>query len=69
MDVRETMNILWNTCSELVKLWRNDDAATAMEYAVLLGLIIIACFAALGTMTDALSGVFESVGPMLEIDA
>jgi Flp pilus assembly pilin Flp len=41
----------------LRSLWKNDEAATAVEYAVMLGLVILVCLAAifvLGTNTQTL---------------
>ena len=41
----------------LRSLWKNDEAATAVEYAVMLGLVILVCLAAvfvLGTNTKTL---------------
>lgn len=41
---------------------RNEDGPTAVEYAVMLALIIIVCLAAIAVLGQKASGTFTSVG-------
>jgi pilus assembly protein Flp/PilA len=49
----------------IVKFIRNDDAVTAVEYAVLLSLIIMACIVAVGTLTTNVRDSFEDTSTKL----
>ena len=40
---------------------RNDDGPTAVEYAVMLALIIVVCIAAIGTLGTNANTVFSNV--------
>jgi pilus assembly protein Flp/PilA len=42
-------------------LWRQEDAATAVEYAVLLALIIIAVIGAIGTVGGQTGGMWGNI--------
>jgi pilus assembly protein Flp/PilA len=47
------------------KLWnflRNEDGPTAVEYAVMLALIIVVCIAAISTLGSNANGTFGFVG-------
>lgn len=47
----------------LRKLLREDDGPTAVEYAVLLALIVVACLGAVNSMANATANSFdESAG-------
>lgn len=43
---------------EIVRFWHDEDGATAVEYALIAGLIAVALIAALGTFGDKLSDFF-----------
>ena len=40
---------------------RNDDGPTAVEYAVMLALIVVVCLAAIGTLGNNANSVFSNV--------
>ena len=43
----------------------SDDGATAVEYAVMLGLVILACFASIGVVGSKTSTLFTSASSKL----
>lgn len=43
-----------------------DEAATAVEYAVMLGLILVSCLATLKTLGDASSGMWGNNNTQLQ---
>jgi len=49
----------------LIALLRDDDAATAVEYAVMLALIIVVCLAAISAIGDNASTTFNNVSQSL----
>ena len=46
----------------LVKFLKNEDGPTAVEYAVMLALIIVVCIAAITTLGKNANNTFTSVG-------
>lgn len=44
----------------LVQLVRSDDGPTAVEYAVMLALILLACLAAIGTVGNLVGASFKN---------
>jgi pilus assembly protein Flp/PilA len=46
----------------LVKFLKNEDGPTAVEYAVMLALIIVVCIAAITTLGINANNIFTSVG-------
>jgi pilus assembly protein Flp/PilA len=50
----------------LRRLLTRDDGPTAVEYAVLLALIIASCIAAIGTVGNATSGIWASNNTKLQ---
>ncbi|HBI47033.1 MAG TPA: Flp family type IVb pilin [Planctomycetales bacterium] len=46
----------------LVKFLKSEDGPTAVEYAVMLALIIVVCIAAITTLGTNANNVFSSVG-------
>jgi pilus assembly protein Flp/PilA len=46
----------------LVKFLKNEDGPTAVEYAVMLALIIVVCIAAITTLGNNAKSTFTSVG-------
>jgi pilus assembly protein Flp/PilA len=47
--------------SKLIRLLKNEDGATAIEYGLIASLIAVAIVAVLTTLGGALSGVFQKV--------
>ena len=45
----------------LVKLFRDDDAATAVEYSVMLGLILMAAFGAIGMVGSQSGSMWSNI--------
>jgi pilus assembly protein Flp/PilA len=48
--------------SHVVTFLRNEDGPTAVEYAVMLALIIVVCITAITTLGSAASNTFSYVG-------
>jgi len=46
----------------VVKFLQAEDGPTAVEYAVMLALIIVVCLAAIGTLGNNANLTFETVG-------
>ena len=46
---------------QLVNFLRNEDGPTAVEYAVMLALIIVVCIAAVSTLGSNASNTFSNV--------
>ena len=46
---------------------RNDDGPTAVEYAVMLALIIVVCIAAIGTLGTNANATFTKVGNAVNV--
>ncbi len=53
------MSKLWNAAVNFIK---NDDGPTAVEYAVMLALIIVVCITAITTLGTNANNTFNSVG-------
>ena len=53
------MDTLW-------KLWRDEQAATAIEYGLIAALVAVVIIAALTTLGDSLVGIFETVSNELQ---
>ena len=51
-----------NICSRLVGFLRKEDGPTAVEYAVMLALIVVVCIAAITTLGSNANKTFSSVG-------
>ena len=51
--------------ASLIKLMRNEDGATAIEYGLIAALISIAAVAIMGTVGSNLSSVFTTVAGKL----
>jgi pilus assembly protein Flp/PilA len=49
---------------QLRALWRDDEGATATEYAVMIALVILVCIGAVSALGDKVSQIFAdaSVG-------
>ena len=46
----------------VVRFLKREDGPTAVEYAVMLALIIVVCIAAVTTLGNNASGTFSTVG-------
>ena len=51
---------------QLLKLWRDEDGATAIEYALIAGLIAVVLIVALGALGGKISNMFDEIGKELE---
>ncbi len=49
-------------CKSLVSFLKNEDGPTAVEYAVMLSLIIVVCIAAVTTLGSNANQTFSYVG-------
>ena len=54
-----------NIAQSIVRLLRDEEATTAVEYAVLLAMIVMAAITAIGSLGSASSGVWGSVASTL----
>ena len=54
--------MLHRLTSPLVKFLQSEDGPTAVEYAVMLALIIVVCIAAITTLGANANGTFTVVG-------
>ena len=52
--------------SKFLKLIRNEEGATAIEYGLIAALIAVAAIGAFGQVGDSLSGTFSSVATELD---
>jgi pilus assembly protein Flp/PilA len=50
-----------------VDFLKNEDGPTAVEYAVMLALIIVVCIAAITTLGSNANGVFTEVGSAVNV--
>ena len=51
-----------NFKESIVNFINEEDGPTAVEYAVMLALIVVVCLTAIGGLGTAAQGKFESVG-------
>ena len=51
---------------QLLKLWRDEDGATAIEYALIVGLIAVVLIVTLGNLGDTIKGFFTSISEELD---
>jgi pilus assembly protein Flp/PilA len=49
----------------LIKLWNNEDGATAIEYGLIAALIAVAAIAAMGLVGTSLTNTFNNVASKL----
>jgi pilus assembly protein Flp/PilA len=52
---------------QCVTFLRNEDGPTAVEYAVMLALIIVVCIAAIATLGSNANGTFADVGSAVNV--
>ncbi len=48
--------------SQVVRFLKQEDGPTAVEYAVMLALIIVVCIAAITTLGQHVNSTFQTVG-------
>ncbi len=51
-----------NFADSIVNFLKEEDGPTAVEYAVMLALIVVVCLAAVGTIGTEANTKFEAVG-------
>jgi len=51
-----------NVKTSIVNFLKEEDGPTAVEYAIMLALIAVACLTAIGGVGSAAKGKFEEVG-------
>ncbi len=51
-----------NFADSIVNFLKEEDGPTAVEYAVMLALIVVVCLAAVGTIGTNANAKFEEVG-------
>ena len=51
-----------NFATSIVNFLQEEDGPTAVEYAVMLALIVVVCLAAIGTLGTEANTKFEAVG-------
>jgi pilus assembly protein Flp/PilA len=59
--------MLANFASRLVNFLTNEDGPTAVEYAVMLALIIVVCIAAISVLGSTTNGTFTEVGSAVNL--
>ena len=55
-----------SVCRFLCRFVREDEAATAVEYSVMLALIVVVCLATIQTVGDNASGVWNDIATQLD---
>ena len=51
--------------AQMMKFWKDEDGATAIEYGLIAGLIAVAIMVAVETLGGGLTAVFESISDKL----
>jgi len=51
-----------NLCDAVVRFIEREDGPTAVEYAVMLALIVVVCLGAITTLGQNANGTFNNVG-------
>ncbi|MEL6105708.1 MAG: Flp family type IVb pilin [Planctomycetota bacterium] len=51
-----------DTCQDRRSFWREEDGTTAVEYAVMLALIIAVCIGSVATLTTETKNSFDNSG-------
>ena len=52
---------------QLVKFWKDEEGATAIEYALIAGLIAVVIIVALGALGNSISDMFNTIAD--EVDS
>ncbi len=58
---REKGNVMRKWCEAVVRFIEREDGPTAVEYAVMLALIIVVCLAAITTLGQNANSTFSNV--------
>jgi pilus assembly protein Flp/PilA len=58
--------VMRNLCKSLVSFLKKEDGPTAVEYAVMLSLIIVVCIAAITTLGQNANAAFSAVGSTIK---
>lgn len=51
---------------QLIKFWKDEEGATAIEYALIAGLIAVAIIGALSSLGTEIGGLFDKIANKLE---
>jgi len=54
--------MLSNFCKSALRFMKSEDGPTAVEYAVMLALIIVVCISAITTLGTNANATFQAVG-------
>ena len=54
--------MLQTICNSAIRFLKNEDGPTAVEYAVMLALIIVVCITAITTLGTNANATFQGVG-------
>ena len=55
-----------NLAARLIRFLRKEDGPTAVEYAVMLALVIVVCLTAIGTLGTQANSTFSAVGAKIQ---
>jgi pilus assembly protein Flp/PilA len=61
--------LMLSLVQQVARFMRDEDGPTAVEYAVMLALIIVVCIAAITTLGSNANATFNSVGNSMNIAA
>ena len=50
---------------QIVKFWRDEEGATAIEYAVIAGVMAVGVVTAMGALTGGLKDFFDGIATFL----
>jgi pilus assembly protein Flp/PilA len=56
-------------CKAVVQFVRREDGPTAVEYAVMLALIIVVCIVSIGVLGSSANGTFKRVGSAANVSS
>jgi len=59
--------MLARVTSSVVNFLKREDGPTAVEYAVMLALIIVVCIAAIAALGSGANGTFTTVGSAVDV--
>ncbi|WKU19609.1 Flp family type IVb pilin [Advenella alkanexedens] len=51
---------------QLIKFWKDEEGATAIEYALIAGLIAVVIIAALTTLGNQIGGMFNGIAEKMK---
>jgi pilus assembly protein Flp/PilA len=63
----ETSTMLSRIANSAISFLKREDGPTAVEYAVMLALIIVVCITAITTLGSNANGTFTSVGSAVNV--